>query len=205
MNDVPAPRTVLRLVNLVAAAALVAGCATRQPPPASSPTSPPGGAAGRPAAAASGAPTSAAAPAASGRSVPAPLTGHVSRGALEDYETWKTLRGQDYVPDAEAVKTIADRARDVDVLLILATWCPDSKREVPRFFRIYDQSGLDLARVTMIAVDRTKKDAEGLTQKHGVERVPTFIFFRAGRELGRVVERATTTLEADMAAIVAER
>jgi hypothetical protein len=133
---------------------------------------------------------------------PAPLTGHVTRAALEDYETWKTLRAQDYVPDAAAIKTIAERGKDVQVLAIVATWCPDSKREVPRFFKIYDQALLGLAKVTLVAVDRSKKDAEGLTVKHDVLRVPTFVFFRGDKEIGRVIERAATTLEQDIAAIL---
>lgn len=116
--------------------------------------------------------------------------------------TWKALRAQDYTPDPEAVKTIGARGGDVDVLLVLATWCPDSKREVPRFFKIYDEAGLGLDLVRMVAVDRTKKDADGLTETHEIRRVPTFVFFRAGKEIGRITERATTTLEADIAAIL---
>ena len=81
------------------------------------------------------------------------------------------------------MKTVAERGRDVEVLAIVATWCPDSKREVPRFFKIYEQAGIGLDKVTLVGVDRTKKDAEGLTEKHQVLRVPTFVFFRgrAGR------------------------
>jgi hypothetical protein len=135
---------------------------------------------------------------------PAPLVGPVTRAALEDYETWKTLRAQDYTPDAAAVKTIAERGKDVQVLAIVATWCPDSKREVPRFFKIYDQAGLGTGRVTMVGVDRSKKDAEGLTARYEILRVPTFIFFRGDKEIGRVVERAATTLENDIAMIVAK-
>jgi len=151
------------------------------------------------------APSAAAKPAApAAAAAPAPLTGHVTRAAMEDYETWKTLRAQDYTPDSTAVKTIAERGKDVRVLAIVATWCPDSKREVPRFFKIYDQAKLGMGSVTLVSVDRTKKDAEGLTVKHGILRVPTFVFFRGEKEIGRVVERATTTLEADIAAILAK-
>jgi hypothetical protein len=168
----------------LAAAVMMSACAARTAPVA------------RPVPPASPAPIAAPAP--------APLTGHVTREALEGYETWKTLRAQDYTPDAAAVKAITDRGRDVAVLAIVATWCPDSRREVPRFFKIYDLAGVGLARVTLVAVDRTKKDGEGLTEKHQVTRVPTFVFFRGNQEIGRVTERPATTLEADIAAIVAK-
>jgi hypothetical protein len=35
-----------------------------------------------------------------------------------------------------------------------------------------------------------------------VTRVPTFIFLRAGKEIGRVTERPITTLEQDIATIL---
>ena len=100
------------------------------------------------------------------------------------------------------MQAIGQRGRDVRVLAIVATWCPDSKREVPRFFKIYDQAGLGTGRVTMVGVDQSKKDAEGLTVGYGILRVPTFVFFRGDKEIGRVTERAVTTLEQDIAAIL---
>jgi hypothetical protein len=54
----------------------------------------------------------------------------------------------------------------------------------------------------LLAVDRSKRDPEGLTAKWNVTRVPTFIFIRGGREIGRVVERPTATLEQDIAQIL---
>jgi thiol-disulfide isomerase/thioredoxin len=204
MTHSSAIRTAPCLLPFVVAAGVLSGCAGRTSPPATAPAARPATVAAPPAVAAPTAPAPATAVSAARPPAPAPLVGHVTRAALEDYETWKTLRAQDYTPDAAAVKAIAERGRDVAVLAIVATWCPDSKREVPRFFKIYDRAGIDLARVTMVSVDRTKKDAEGLTEKHQVLRVPTFVFFRGGREIGRVTERAVTTLEADIAAIVAK-
>jgi hypothetical protein len=182
-------------------ATLLASCASHPAPATSAHTA---AAASAPAAPATPSPAASPEPTANAARPPAPepLVGQVTRATLEDFETWKTLRAQDYTPDASAVKAIGERGRDVSVLAIVATWCPDSKREVPRFFKIYDQAGIGLGTVTLVAVDRTKKDAEGLTGTHQVTRVPTFVFFRGGQEIGRVTERAVTTLEGDIAAIV---
>jgi hypothetical protein len=187
------------VLSLAIAGSSLAGCAGKAAPKtAVTPVKPPAAAP-----APAPAPPAAPAPAAVPRPpAPPPLVGHVSRAAIEDHEGWKTLRAQDYTPDASAVRTIAERGRDVQVLLILGTWCPDSKREVPRFFKILDQAGIRLDKVTMVGVDRTKKDAEGLTVKHEILRVPTFVFFRGSTEIGRVTERATTTLENDIATIL---
>jgi thiol-disulfide isomerase/thioredoxin len=89
----------------------------------------------------------------------------------------------------------------------MATWCPDSKRELPRFFAIMDGVGMDEAMLTMVGVDRTKIDTEGLTAKWSVTRVPTFVFLRNGQEVGRVVEKTPVgaTLEGEIARLLAPR
>ena len=135
---------------------------------------------------------------------PLPLLGHVSRADLTAYDSWKPLfAAAPYVPDATAVTTIRSSAQGVTVLLIMATWCPDSKRELPRYFAIMDAAGVADSTLTMVGVDRTKKDSEGLTDKWAITRVPTFVFLRKGQEIGRVVERvpAGSTLEAEMAKV----
>jgi hypothetical protein len=127
----------------------------------------------------------------------------VTRAEIESSsDVWKGLRAQDYEPDAAAVSTIRQKARDVEVFIVLATWCPDTRRDLPRFFKIADRAGWSTAGMKMLAVDRSKTDPEGQTTKWDVTRVPTFIFIRGGLEIGRVVERPTTTLEQDIAQIL---
>ena len=141
------------------------------------------------------------------RPAPAPLLGHVTREELRAYEPWKPLFVEPYAPDPAATSAIKANASDVTVLLIVATWCPDSRREVPRFFAIMDGAGISERQLTMVGVDRTKKDAEGLTEKWGITRVPTFVFLRNGQEVGRVVESvpAGATLEGEIARVLAPR
>jgi thiol-disulfide isomerase/thioredoxin len=152
-------------------------------------------------------PAAAAAPAAPRPPAPAPLLGHVTRDEVRAYRPWQPLFVEPYQPDPGALAAIKANASDVTVLLIVATWCPDSKREVPRFFAIMDGAGIRESQLTMVGVDRTKKDAEGLTDKWGITRVPTFVFLRNGQEVGRVVEKtpAGATLEGEIARVLARR
>jgi len=167
------------------------------PPPAAlpAPVAPPAGAASA---------TSAAAPR---PPAPAPLLGHVTREQVRSYASWQSLFAQPYAPDPGAIAAIKANADSVTVLLIMATWCPDSKRELPRFFAIMDGVGMDEAMLTMVGVDRTKKDPEGLTEKWGITRVPTFVFLRNGQDVGRVVEKlpAGATLEGEIARLLVPR
>ncbi|NLG98876.1 MAG: thioredoxin family protein [Chloroflexi bacterium] len=135
---------------------------------------------------------------------PQPLTGQVTWAEVQSADGWKELTAADYTPDAALVETIRENAGDVKVLLFLGTWCGDSKREVPRFFKLIEQAGISESQVEITALDRTKKDAAGLTEKWGVEYVPTFIFIRGGEEIGRIVEMPAESLEADIAKILLE-
>jgi thiol-disulfide isomerase/thioredoxin len=148
------------------------------------------------------------APAAPARpQAPEPLLGHVTRDQVRAYAPWQPLFAEPYVPDSAAAAAIKANAEGVTVLLVMATWCPDSRREMPRFFAIMDGAGIGDAQLTMVGVDRTKKDAEGLTEKWAITRVPTFVFLRNGQEAGRVVERtpAGSTLEGEIARILAPK
>jgi len=103
-----------------------------------------------------------------------------------------------YVPNQVAVKQLKKKKKGVEVAVIMASWCGDSKEQVPRFFKILDEIKFDEAKVNIIAVDKAKTggavDVSGLN----IERVPTFIFYRDGREIGRIIETPVGLLERDM-------
>ena len=186
-----------RVAVMVLTLALCA-CGPKTPPAAPAATSPPAVSAP----ASSPTPTPAAARPTPER--PAPLLGHVTRAQLKAYAPWSLFWEQPYVPDAESVTSIKRDAKGLSVLLVMGTWCPDSKREMPRYFATMDAAGFDDSKLTMIGVDTTKKDTEGLTEKFNITRVPTFIFLRDGKEVARFVERTPvgTTFEKELARIL---
>lgn len=102
-----------------------------------------------------------------------------------------------YVPDAEIVKKLKKLKKKIEVIIVMATWCHDSKVQVPHFYKLMDQIGMKDSRINLIAVDRTKTAADIDISGMEVIRVPTFIFYRNGREIGRIVESPTSTLEKD--------
>ena len=87
----------------------------------------------------------------------------------------------------------------------LGTWCGDSRREIPRFFKILDQAGFKFNNLELIAVNRNKKTPDNLQEGFNIIRVPTFIFYKQGKEIGRYVEYAKESLEKDMLQIISEK
>jgi thiol-disulfide isomerase/thioredoxin len=90
----------------------------------------------------------------------------------------------------------------VEVMVFYGPWCSDSRKLVPVFLRIAERAGILDERVRYYTLDRSKKSGDGLTERYAVEKVPTFIFLKGGKEIGRVVESPRTTLEGDIVAIL---
>jgi thiol-disulfide isomerase/thioredoxin len=101
------------------------------------------------------------------------------------------------------VELIRQVNEDVEVIVFLGTWCPDSRREVPRFMKIVDLTGMKGSQVRLYGLDRSKQSNDGLTDRYTIERVPTFIFLKQGEEIGRIIEVPRATLEADVLSILA--
>lgn len=129
--------------------------------------------------------------------------GVVDRSVLAEPQFHEFQARYDTVmPAPEFIQMISQLHHDVDVLVFFGTWCGDSKREVPRFLKIADETGIGNDRITLYGVNRSKKSADGLTDAFQIELVPTFIFRRDGKEIGRITEHPETTLEEDMVHIL---
>ena len=134
------------------------------------------------------------------------LIGLCDRTAFADTNfSWWFNSEYDYYPaDSAAVIKFSKKLQDVKITIVMGTWCSDSRREVPRFFRILDQVGFNKENLTLICVDRNKTAPDNLIEKLDIKLVPTIIFFRDDKEIGRIVETPKETLELDLVKIIAQ-
>ncbi len=120
----------------------------------------------------------------------------------EPFASWFVPNYEAYDPDVMILDELSEQIQDVEIRAYMGTWCGDSKRETPKFFKLLDQAEYDQTKLTLVAVDRSKTQPENLVNGYDVVRVPTFIFYRDGKELGRFVERPRESLEQDILKIV---
>ena len=106
--------------------------------------------------------------------------------------------------EQQFVQMIRNVADSVSTIVFLGTWCPDSRREVPRFLKTADDAGIPQERIKLYALDRSKESDDGLSKQYHIERIPTFIFLKRGEEIGRITEVPETTIEQDMLMILAK-
>lgn len=132
------------------------------------------------------------------------LIGNCSRQALSSkpFDSWFLKNYSEYLVDTQTLKPVLNNIHLIDFTIILGTWCGDSHREVPRFYKILDSLRVDENRIRLIAVNRQKTSLNDETNGLNILRIPTFILSREGVELGRIVESPETTLEKDIATIL---
>jgi thiol-disulfide isomerase/thioredoxin len=131
------------------------------------------------------------------------LVGLVTRDQIEAAEpSWSEVLVESS-PDAEASRALASVEPGAEVTVFFGTWCGDSRREVPRFWRALDETGSAVPfRILYVGVDREKKQPAELIVGSDVHYVPTFIVSRGGHEVGRIVESAPQGVERDLLALL---
>ena len=118
------------------------------------------------------------------------------------YNTWFKQKFDAYNPDAEIISSLKKELKGIKIKGFMGTWCGDSKRETPHFYKILEQTNFDLNDFELVTVNRSKKTPDNLQEGLNIKRVPTFIFYKDGKEIGRYVEYARETLEKDILKIV---
>jgi len=107
-----------------------------------------------------------------------------------------------YVPEPAAIEELRQIDSAITIVVFHGGWCQDCQREMPRFRKILDLAANPHFRVIEYEVNPQKQDVLGKFKEYGIQKVPTFIFFAGERELGRIVEKPSTSLEEDFLAIV---
>lgn len=94
---------------------------------------------------------------------------------------------------------------EIQLTIVLATWCGDSKEQVPRFYKINSLLNVPFQNIKVICVDRQKKAGSLDIAELKIEKVPTFIFYRNGIEIGRITETPLVTIESDIIKILSTK
>jgi thiol-disulfide isomerase/thioredoxin len=130
------------------------------------------------------------------------LIGATTREKVEASPEWVQAE-VDAKPDAEAAAALAAVEPGAEVTVYLGTWCGDSRREVPRFWKAVDAGGGSVPfPVHYVGVDHAKKEPADLLKQDDVRYLPTIIVRRGGKEVGRIVETSPHSVEQDLLALL---
>ncbi|MGH1517160.1 TlpA family protein disulfide reductase [Chryseobacterium sp. JK1] len=120
------------------------------------------------------------------------------------YADWYVKEHDEYALDQKAVSELKkEKIGSYDVIVFMGTWCEDSHRDFPRLMKILEASNYPDSKLTIIAVNRKKESPSGEESLYNIQKVPTIILKRYGKEVGRIVEMPTSGyIERDLAEIL---
>lgn len=132
------------------------------------------------------------------------MIGYCDRSGLEKdvFGTYFASQYELYLPKENVIEKLKEVINKVQITVVFGTWCSDSRLQMGRLYKIFDESGYKLVNLTVIGVNRDKLALSVNIEDLKISRVPTIIVFKNDEELGRIVESPKKSLEEDLWKIV---
>jgi len=134
-----------------------------------------------------------------------PLIGRATLERILELKPSYALGAGKYKPDPGKIAALKTVSADTEVRVFFGTWCLMCKRMLPGLIRTLDVAANPKIRATYIGVDEDLKEPAAEISASAVNKTPTVIVLQSGREIGRIEEEVTTSIEADLAAILAAK
>jgi thiol-disulfide isomerase/thioredoxin len=133
----------------------------------------------------------------------APLTGDVPLETLLSKKKEYAEAAAAYEPDPGALARIGGESRPLEVVAFFGTWCSSCRKYLPALIRSLEMAENPRLAVRYIAVDENLSTPKEEIERHRVHVTPTFVVLEGGREIGRIEGTPRSTVEKDLAAILA--
>jgi thiol-disulfide isomerase/thioredoxin len=108
-----------------------------------------------------------------------------------------------YEPKEIAIENLKKYHKPYKFIIFLGTWCEDSQIIIPQLYKVLTLAGIDLHSVEMYGVNRDKEALNTESKLYNITRVPAIIVMHQYREVGRITESVTSTIEEDILSIIA--
>ena len=126
------------------------------------------------------------------------------------HESWFTDNYSSYNANPKSVErlTYLFKTNDFKVEVYFGTWCSDSQREIPKLYKLLEESGFDFKNFKLIGVNEYKELPNATPEEEeilNITNVPTIIVYENGKEINRFVEYAQESLEKDLIKIFSKK
>jgi len=128
------------------------------------------------------------------------IVGTCTWNEWKQHTDWTTYDAPDYTPDKEILARLAPLLKPPDISLLIfgGSWCGDTKSEFPKYFKLFSALNFPQSSISLHGVSRKKKEPSGIAERYTIKRVPTLIVLKGGKEIGRIVEYPTESVEKDL-------
>lgn len=122
------------------------------------------------------------------------------------FDAWFTKNYADYAVDSTTANQLKPLVKNKKFVIFMGTWCGDSRREVPRMYKLLDYCGVKPAQIELINLDNRdsmyKQSPNHEERGLYIHRVPHLLVYDKDKEKGRIVETPVTSLEKDLLTIL---
>jgi thiol-disulfide isomerase/thioredoxin len=121
------------------------------------------------------------------------------------YNKWYNKSFEAYKLEEVLVPKIKSLCNDkIKIQIFMGTWCGDSKREVPRMIKLLEEAGTSNFEIIGTYDTDTLYKVSPQHEEHGLNifRVPTFIVYKDGKEMNRIIEFPKESFEKDLLTIL---
>jgi len=135
------------------------------------------------------------------------LLGKINKANLQ-VSTLTPWFNQDYRRisiDAKWTENVKPYLKGLRVKIFMGTWCEDSQRHIPHFFKLLESLEFDQNHIEMYAMSEEKITPKNFEKGWEIFNIPTFIFLKNGIEINRFVEFPVISLESDIIKIIKEK
>ena len=136
-----------------------------------------------------------------------PIVGKIDWEDWKKNAGWKDYDAKSYLPDEMKIKKLNNIFKENNNLVFVVfsgNWCSDSEDEVPKFYKLMNQTGFNQDKISLYGVDRNKQEPTGEAVNFKIEKVPTVIILNDDNEVGRIVEFPFISWEDDLLTIFEE-
>lgn len=106
-----------------------------------------------------------------------------------------------YQPDSTAIQYLAAFSDSVKIKVLFGTWCHDSKKQIPAFMKVMETVSNPYFEIEYVGISRSKKEPREIISGLDLQYTPTFIIYSEQKEIGRIVEEPTLSMEEDLVKI----
>jgi hypothetical protein len=107
-----------------------------------------------------------------------------------------------YKPDTAWTKYISYYRDSFDVVAFAGTWCLDTKRLLPQFYRVMMASSYPMNRIKLYGLDHQLHGLGDAAQQYDIDKVPTIVLIHKGKVIGKIEDKVHRSMEADMVSIL---
>ena len=100
-------------------------------------------------------------------------------------------KSAEYNRDSIAFAFLRKNIPGVEIQVFLGTWCGDTHDQVPPFLKLMDLANAN--QISLFSLDR-EKTYPGFLNPLKIILLPTFVFLKSGKELGRITESPRKSL-----------